>query len=292
MVAGSAVYDSITAQERADQSPGQTGDGEKQQGMGIAQIVELLDASGKDNSTGEMPTITEAKESEYGLPEGFNIPATGCANNCMMHHTPSESNIAPSPVSIGEMVSDFLYAKPSKERVPEFDEVEDAIAAAHSSVVQLYDMVGSKDYSPIKLKSVYDTYLSASLVANEMTTAYITSIWIKGTASELHESCNDLPLRIQAVEAAIGVGDYTEHTQDTRRTFGLQQQDLGNHDVMMGKVEWGMAATSTTCIVVGGTGLLIVVGVLLDTLRQIESHLLMRHYEGFTKQGRLRGRRG
>ena len=42
----------------------------------------------------------------------------------------------------------------------------------------------------------------------------------------------------------------------------------------------------------GGTGLLIVVGVMLDTLRQIESHLLMRHYEGFVKHGRLRGRRG
>jgi len=42
----------------------------------------------------------------------------------------------------------------------------------------------------------------------------------------------------------------------------------------------------------GGTGLLIVVGVVLDTLRQIESHLLMRHYDGFVKHGRLRGRRG
>jgi preprotein translocase subunit SecY len=41
----------------------------------------------------------------------------------------------------------------------------------------------------------------------------------------------------------------------------------------------------------GGTGLLIVVGVMLDTLRQIESHLLMRHYEGFMKHGKLRGRR-
>jgi preprotein translocase subunit SecY len=41
----------------------------------------------------------------------------------------------------------------------------------------------------------------------------------------------------------------------------------------------------------GGTGLLIVVGVVLDTLRQIESHLLLRHYEGFTKHGKLRGRR-
>jgi preprotein translocase subunit SecY len=40
----------------------------------------------------------------------------------------------------------------------------------------------------------------------------------------------------------------------------------------------------------GGTGLLIVVGVALDTLQQIESHLLMRHYEGFMKRGRIRGR--
>ncbi len=41
----------------------------------------------------------------------------------------------------------------------------------------------------------------------------------------------------------------------------------------------------------GGTSLLIVVGVTLDTMRQIESHLLMRHYDGFLKKGRLRGRR-
>ncbi len=41
----------------------------------------------------------------------------------------------------------------------------------------------------------------------------------------------------------------------------------------------------------GGTGLLIVVGVMLDTLQQIESHLFMRHYDGFMKKGRLRGRR-
>jgi preprotein translocase subunit SecY len=40
----------------------------------------------------------------------------------------------------------------------------------------------------------------------------------------------------------------------------------------------------------GGTAILIVVGVALDTMRQIESHLMMRHYEGFTKRGRLRGR--
>ncbi len=42
----------------------------------------------------------------------------------------------------------------------------------------------------------------------------------------------------------------------------------------------------------GGTSLLIVVGVALDTLQQVESHLLMRHYDGFMKSGKLRGRRG
>ncbi len=40
----------------------------------------------------------------------------------------------------------------------------------------------------------------------------------------------------------------------------------------------------------GGTTLLIVVGVALDTMKQIESHMLMRHYEGFMKQGKLKGR--
>jgi preprotein translocase subunit SecY len=42
----------------------------------------------------------------------------------------------------------------------------------------------------------------------------------------------------------------------------------------------------------GGTSLLIIVGVALDTLQQIESHLLMRHYDGFMKSGRIRGRVG
>ncbi|MFH1621705.1 MAG: preprotein translocase subunit SecY [Candidatus Omnitrophota bacterium] len=41
----------------------------------------------------------------------------------------------------------------------------------------------------------------------------------------------------------------------------------------------------------GGTGILIIVGVMLDTIRQMESHLLMRHYEGFMKSGKIKGRR-
>jgi preprotein translocase subunit SecY len=41
----------------------------------------------------------------------------------------------------------------------------------------------------------------------------------------------------------------------------------------------------------GGTSLLIVVGVAMDTVQQVEAQLIMRHYEGFLKKGRVRGRR-
>jgi preprotein translocase subunit SecY len=48
---------------------------------------------------------------------------------------------------------------------------------------------------------------------------------------------------------------------------------------------------SMTIRFLGGTGMLIVVGVALDIVQKIESHLLMRNYQGFSKKGRIRGRR-
>ena len=42
----------------------------------------------------------------------------------------------------------------------------------------------------------------------------------------------------------------------------------------------------------GGTSLLIVVGVALDTVQQIESHLITRNYEGFMRRGRVKTKRG
>lgn len=52
---------------------------------------------------------------------------------------------------------------------------------------------------------------------------------------------------------------------------------------------WGVSGTFAQFF--GGTSLLIIVGVALDTLQQIESHLLMRHYDGFMKAGKIKGRR-
>ncbi len=52
---------------------------------------------------------------------------------------------------------------------------------------------------------------------------------------------------------------------------------------------WGVSGQFSQFF--GGTSLLIIVGVALDTLQQIESHLLMRHYDGFMKTGKLKSRR-
>ncbi|UCE25052.1 MAG: preprotein translocase subunit SecY [Candidatus Zixiibacteriota bacterium] len=59
---------------------------------------------------------------------------------------------------------------------------------------------------------------------------------------------------------------------------------------MIAILPWILISRANVNFFFGGTGLLIVVGVALDTLQQIESHLLMRHYDGFMKKGKIRGR--
>jgi preprotein translocase subunit SecY len=56
---------------------------------------------------------------------------------------------------------------------------------------------------------------------------------------------------------------------------------------LVGKV---LGVDQTISYFFGGTALLILVGVVLDTMKQIESHLLMKRYDGFMKKGRIRGR--
>jgi preprotein translocase subunit SecY len=50
----------------------------------------------------------------------------------------------------------------------------------------------------------------------------------------------------------------------------------------------GLSVPYMTSQFFGGTGLLIIVGVVLDTMRQVETHLLQRHYDGFLRKGRIR----
>ena len=67
---------------------------------------------------------------------------------------------------------------------------------------------------------------------------------------------------------------------------------LGIVAIMPALVGGLMGVTTSFAHFYGGTSLLILVGVVLDTLQQIESHLLMRHYDGLTKSGRIKGRVG
>src|SRR5436853_762245 len=52
----------------------------------------------------------------------------------------------------------------------------------------------------------------------------------------------------------------------------------------------GLHVPQVTAQFFGGTSLLIIVGVMLDTMRQVETHLIQRHYDGFLRKGRVRGR--
>lgn len=52
----------------------------------------------------------------------------------------------------------------------------------------------------------------------------------------------------------------------------------------------GLHVPAITAQFFGGTSLLIIVGVMLDTMRQVETHLIQRHYDGFLRKGRIRGR--
>lgn len=82
----------------------------------------------------------------------------------------------------------------------------------------------------------------------------------------------------------------TEHlTRITTRITLWGALFLGAVNALPQIMAWTTGTTQLS-FAFSGTGLLIMVGVALDTLRQLESQLMMRHYEGFVQRGRIRGR--
>ena len=82
----------------------------------------------------------------------------------------------------------------------------------------------------------------------------------------------------------------TEHlTRITNRITLGGALFLGAVNALPQTLAW-LTGTGQLSLAFSGIGLLIVVGVALDTLRQLESQLMMRHYEGFVNKGRIRGR--
>ena len=120
------------------------------------------------------------------------------------------------------------------------------------------------------------------------------------------------------IEDDIRNGQIVKRLEERIKTLGeLSKEDNGTQALIILKLEYdylqkilfrlttvGAIYLSVVCVLpmllstqnipfyFGGTSLLILVGVSLDTAAQIESHLLARNYEGFMKQARTRGRRG
>ncbi len=82
--------------------------------------------------------------------------------------------------------------------------------------------------------------------------------------------------------------EYLENTMSRITLFGAVS--LALIAILPNVVGRIMGVPTTISYFFGGTSLLIMVGVVLDTLKQVESHLLMKRYEGFMKKGRVRGR--
>lgn len=93
---------------------------------------------------------------------------------------------------------------------------------------------------------------------------------------------------IPGVRPGKPTSDFLDYTM-TRLTFA-GAIFLTLIAVLPSLLSTGLNVPTITAQFFGGTSLLIVVGVMLDTMRQVETHLIQRHYDGFLRKGRIRGR--
>ena len=82
-----------------------------------------------------------------------------------------------------------------------------------------------------------------------------------------------------------------EPKPETQSTLRRNLLLVASYLVLMALMPWYMMSIFRVPFYFGGTTLMIVVGVALDTLQQIEANLVMRHYEGLVKGGKFQGRR-
>src|SRR5437588_841607 len=93
---------------------------------------------------------------------------------------------------------------------------------------------------------------------------------------------------IPGVRPGKPTADFLDYTM-TRLTFA-GAIFLTMIAVLPSLLSQGLHVPTVTAQFFGGTSLLIIVGVMLDTMRQVETHLIQRHYDGFLRKGKIRGR--
>ncbi len=146
-----------------------------------------------------------------------------------------------------------------------------------------------------QLRGIADWFSRTSLVFNICYAVLILFFTYFSTAITAHQFLDaaEQMKKVGAFIPGIRPGQATVEYLDgllTRVTF-VAAIYLVSIAILPDLVMAWMKIPSRVASFFGGTSLLIVVGVTLDTMKQIESHLLMRHYEGFMKHGRVKGRR-
>ncbi len=128
------------------------------------------------------------------------------------------------------------------------------------------------------------------MILNVILIIFFTYFW---TATQFHpeQIASDMKKNgafVPGIRQGKPTQDFLESTMN-RVTFAgaLFLASIAVLPTIVGKI---LSVDSSITYFFGGTSLLILVGVVLDTSKQIESHLLMKRYEGFMKKGRLRGR--
>jgi preprotein translocase subunit SecY len=167
---------------------------------------------------------------------------------------------------------------------------------------QIFSMAGQSWSSStnIALRNIGDVFASLARVLNERSFVYLTIyslmilffsyFWVATQFNEL-QIADDLKKNggyIPGVRPGQATSDYLHHTMSRITLAGAIF--LLVIAVIPQILTYNMGIPYQVAQFFGGTSMLIVVGVLLDTMRQMESHLLMRHYDGFLKKGRLKGR--
>jgi preprotein translocase subunit SecY len=130
---------------------------------------------------------------------------------------------------------------------------------------------------------IYLTIYSAMIL-------FFSYFWVATQFNEI-QIADDLKKNggyIPGVRPGQGTSDYLNHAMSRITLAGaIFLTIIATIPIILGKQ---MQIPQDVAQFFGGTSLLIAVGVLLDTMRQVESHLMMRHYDGFLKKGRIRGR--
>ena len=152
----------------------------------------------------------------------------------------------------------------------------------------------------VKVPFLHDFFLAAAIQLNYGTLAYLSIyslmilffsyFWVATQFNEI-QIADDLKKNggyIPGVRPGTGTSDYLHHAMSRITLAGaIFLTIIAVIPIILSRQ---MGIDQNVASFFGGTSILIAVGVLLDTMRQVESHLMMRHYDGFLKKGRLRGR--